>query len=190
MSPRPGLRSMFSLAAVVVFLVAFWGGSLPASAETRGGSPTGDGSLIESHTGHQDRSRIVDKLRRELPGHDGPARALFVDPRTVVGARLDFVANLRALGPKGALFERSRDPEMVAPHWPGDGAHGVGAALMWLADYDVPPALDACRLSVKTALAYYCATGAYMAYVTERDSEDAKSRSLLYPCDTFEYPTA
>jgi len=271
---------MFSLAAVVVFLVAFWGESPPASAETRGGSPTGDGNFIESHTGHQDRSRIVDKLRRELPGHDGPAGALFVDPRTVVGARLDFVANLRALGPKRALFEQSidvigangvldgveqlwphcheeahdlgkvvyarlrelarslqvcanrcnagcmhgvlmealrqdargatgppraglpsslkprindlcrRDPEMIARYSPGDCAHGVGHALMWLADYDVQPALDACKLFVEPPLAYYCATGAYMEYVTERDPEDAKSRSLLYPCDTFEYPTA
>src|SRR2546430_13640985 len=109
MSPRPGPCSMFSVAAIVVLLVALWGESLPASAETRGGSPTGDGNFIESHTGHQDRSRIVDKLRHEPPGHDGPAGALFVDPRTVVGARLDFVANLPALGTRRAPFERCLD---------------------------------------------------------------------------------
>jgi hypothetical protein len=271
---------MLGVATVLVFLVAFGVDSRGGSAQTRGGSPAGDGNFIESHTGDQDRSRIVDKLRREPPGHDGAAGTLFVDPPTVARARSDFVANLRAGGPKRALFERSidvigangvldgveqlwphcheeahdlgkvvyarlrdlarslqvcanrcnagcmhgvlmealrqdargatvpprtglpssleprindlcrRDPEMIARYSPGDCAHGVGHALMWLADYDVPSAIDACKLFVEPALAYYCATGAYMEYVTERDAEDVQLRSLLYPCDTFEYPTA
>ena len=281
MSPSVAARSLFVGAAVVVFLLAVWiepspGGSLG----TGGGVPLTEGGFIESHSGDQDRSRIVDKLRREPPGQDGPAPALFVDPRSVAKARLDFVAALRITGPKRGLFERSidaigangildgveqlwphcheeahelgkviyarlrdlgrslrvcadrcnagcmhgvlmeafrrdaggstrpepmgspaslaprindlcrRDPEMTARYTPGDCAHGVGHALMWLADYDVARAIGACRLFVETALAYYCATGAYMEYVTERDADDAGSRSVLYPCDAFEYPTA
>ena len=61
------------------------------------------------------------------------------------------------------------DSRLGARYSPGDCAHGVGHALMWLADYDVQPALDACKLFVEPPLAYYCATGAYMEYVTERD---------------------
>jgi hypothetical protein len=31
------------------------------------------------------------------------------------------------------------------------------------------------------AMIYYCATGAHMEYVTERDLEDSKTKSLFYP---------
>jgi len=284
-------------AAVVVSILAVGTPSGDAAAEARGAStaaggpgdrraaqaapsPSGETAFIESHPANEERARIVEKLRREPANEDGPAGALFVDPRSVAKARSEFVAQLRAVGPKRPLFERSVDvigangildgieqlwphcheeahdlgkvvyarlrdlarslracanrcnagcmhgvlmeafsrdgrgatvlertglppslkprinelcrhyPEMMARYSPGDCAHGVGHALMWLADYHVAAAIDACQLFVEPALAYYCATGAYMEYVSERDGEDAGRRSLLYPCDAFPYPTA
>jgi hypothetical protein len=82
------------------------------------------------------------------------------------------------------------DPTMTASYSPGDCAHGVGHALMFLMDYDVPKAIGACREFERPAMKYYCATGAYMEYVVERDAEDASSRGLLYPCDIGQYPAA
>jgi hypothetical protein len=79
---------------------------------------------------------------------------------------------------------------MRAVYSPGDCAHGVGHALMFVSAYAIPAALTACREFGSQALNYYCATGAYMEYVTERDAEDARNKSLLYPCDTYEYPAA
>ena len=83
-----------------------------------------------------------------------------------------------------------REPVMTASYSPGDCAHGVGHALMYLASYDIPQAVGACAGFLNRAMEYYCATGAYMEYVTERDEEDAKARSILYPCDTYPYPAA
>lgn len=83
-----------------------------------------------------------------------------------------------------------RHPEMIASYSRGDCAHGVGHALMFLMGYDVGRAIGACNQFREPAMRYYCATGAYMEYVVERDPEDAKYRSLFYPCDTFEYPAA
>jgi hypothetical protein len=37
---------------------------------------------------------------------------------------------------------------------------------------------------------YYCANGAYMEYITERDPQDATTKSVLYPCDQYIYPAA
>jgi hypothetical protein len=83
-----------------------------------------------------------------------------------------------------------RHPEMIASDSLGDCAHGVGHALMFLMGYDVGRAIGVCNQFRESAMRYYCATGAYMEYVVERDPEDAKYRSLFYPCDTFEYPAA
>jgi len=83
-----------------------------------------------------------------------------------------------------------KNTEMIASYSPGDCAHGVGHALMYLTGYNIPKAMRACAGFRDPAMKYYCATGAYMEYVTERDSEDAKSKSLLYPCDTYDYPAA
>lgn len=83
-----------------------------------------------------------------------------------------------------------RNPVMTASYSPGDCAHGVGHALAYLAGYDVPAAIKACKGNENTAMEYYCATGAYMEYVTERDPQDAATKSILYPCDTYIYPAA
>ena len=83
------------------------------------------------------------------------------------------------------------DTTMVSSYSPGDCAHGVGHAMMVLADYEVPDAIRYCDEFSKEHMRYYCATGAYMEYVTERDAADAAAgKSLLYPCDTGKYPAA
>jgi hypothetical protein len=82
------------------------------------------------------------------------------------------------------------NPVMTASYSPGDCAHGVGHALMSLAGYEIPEALKACQGNENQAMEYYCATGAYMEYVTERDPQDATTESVLYPCDAYIYPSA
>ena len=82
-----------------------------------------------------------------------------------------------------------KNAEMVSSR-PGNCAHGIGHALMVHAQYNIPEAIEACAGFPEPAMRYYCATGAYMEYVTEYDTEDAKSKSLHYPCDTYDYPAA
>lgn len=64
----------------------------------------------------------------------------------------------------------------------GNCAHGVGHALMYLAENDTERALTYCRSFEEEGMIYYCATGVYM----ERDQvyklSDATS-SKFYPCD-------
>lgn len=83
-----------------------------------------------------------------------------------------------------------RNPVMTASYSPGDCAHGIGHALMNLAGYEIPEALKACQGNENQAMEYYCATGAYMEYVTERDTKDAMTKNVLYPCDQYTYPAA
>ncbi len=80
--------------------------------------------------------------------------------------------------------------EMTSSYSPGDCAHGVGHALMYLTNYNIPEAIDSCKLFEDSHMAYYCATGAYMEYVIENDEEDAKTKPFMYPCDSFDYPAA
>lgn len=79
---------------------------------------------------------------------------------------------------------------MTASYSPGDCAHGVGHALMNLAGYEIPEAINACQGNENQAMEYYCATGAYMEYMAERDPQDATTKSVLYPCDQYIYPAA
>jgi len=83
-----------------------------------------------------------------------------------------------------------KNTEMTSLHSPGDCAHGVGHAFMYLTGYSVPQAMKQCADFDAPSMKYYCATGAYMEYVTEHDARDARSKSLLYPCDTSDYPAA
>ncbi len=73
---------------------------------------------------------------------------------------------------------------------PGDCAHGVGHAVMYLADYDVPQAVGYCKEFDDPVMDYYCATGAYMEYVTENDRKDAITKPPLYPCTGNDFPAA
>jgi hypothetical protein len=91
----------------------------------------------------------------------------------------------------GLLHDLCRQMDaMTADYSPGDCAHGVGHALMVVTEYDVGRAIDGCRSAEDIALAYYCATGAYMEYVTERDVTDTRTKSWFYPCDSFAFSAA
>ena len=79
---------------------------------------------------------------------------------------------------------------MQSSYSEGDCAHGIGHALMVLADYHVDEAIGYCDEFDEVAMRYYCATGAYMEYVSEYDDEDATTKPALYPCDRGKYPAA
>lgn len=64
---------------------------------------------------------------------------------------------------------------MVSSYSPGDCAHATGHALMVLTDYAVTQAVDYCDEFSSEHMRYYCATGAYMEYVTENDADDVQS---------------
>jgi hypothetical protein len=83
------------------------------------------------------------------------------------------------------------DPTMTSLYPRGDCLHGVGHALMFLADYDVDAAMTSCDLFQTEPERYYCATGAYMEYVIVKDKVDATlGTPLFYPCEGGKYPAA
>lgn len=71
-----------------------------------------------------------------------------------------------------------------------DCAHGVGHAVMFLADYDIGKAMEACGHFKDRSLQVYCATGAYMEYVTTHDAADSLTQSMFYPCETSPFSRA
>lgn len=85
----------------------------------------------------------------------------------------------------------TKNAVMTAAYSPGDCAHGVGHALMVLEEDDVPEAIALCDSFGTDALRYYCATGAYMQYTGDRDTQDAETKSVFYPCSAnVKYPAA
>lgn len=72
----------------------------------------------------------------------------------------------------------------------GDCAHGVGHALMFMSEYRIDLAIDACDAFDTYQMDYYCATGAYMEYMNVKEVEDAKTQDVFYPCDSTPYPAA
>ena len=73
---------------------------------------------------------------------------------------------------------------------PGNCAHGVGHALLVLGGGDLGVALGHCGAFTPRALAYYCASGVFMEYVTGGESRPAGS-SIHHPCEAHtEYPPA
>ena len=82
-------------------------------------------------------------------------------------------------------------PAMTRMYSPGDCAHGVGHAAMFLASYDIPAGIDLCENFPSHALRYYCATGAYMEYRGSRRARaDYPTRGAFFPCDAARYPAA
>lgn len=80
---------------------------------------------------------------------------------------------------------------MKESYSPGDCAHATGHALMVLAEYDVDSAIAWCDEFSEEHMRYYCATGAYMEYVTEKNDDDvAANKPVLYPCESHKYPAA
>ncbi len=88
------------------------------------------------------------------------------------------------------MDEVCENGQMVSSYSPGDCAHGVGHALMFLADYNIAGAITACKEFGAYPMKYYCATGAYMEYTLQREKEDAGSKEIFYPCDSFDFPAA
>ncbi len=84
----------------------------------------------------------------------------------------------------------AEEPQMRAHYSQGDCAHGVGHALMFLSDYRVPQALDGCRGFREETMRYYCATGAYMEFVTAGRADATLREARFSPCDTHPYPAA
>ena len=72
----------------------------------------------------------------------------------------------------------------------GDCFHGVGHALMFVLDYDIPTVIEHCKLFEKDPMDYYCATGAYMEYVSSRGMNQKEGETLFYPCDQEDFPAA
>ena len=74
---------------------------------------------------------------------------------------------------------------------PGDCAHGVGHAAMFLSNYDIPAGIDLCDRFPSYPLRYYCASGAYMEYwINPKFRLNYFSHGPLYPCDKARYPAA
>jgi len=74
---------------------------------------------------------------------------------------------------------------------PGDCAHGVGHAAMFLSNYDIPAGIALCDRFPSYPLRYYCATGAYMEYwINPKFRLNYFSHGPLYPCDKARYPAA
>jgi len=70
----------------------------------------------------------------------------------------------------------------------GDCIHGVGHAVMFLSDYDIDAAIGLCDVYDDEISRYYCATGAYMEYLT--NGPEPEDQLSFAPCDTAEYPAA
>jgi len=121
--------------------------------------------------------------------NSGCMHGVLMEAFTAIGKTSPHHMDLAILGP--AIKDLCQNNTvMTTSYSPGDCAHGVGHALMNLAKYEIPDALKACQENENQAMEYYCATGAYMEYVTEHDPLDATTKSVLYPCDQYIYPAA
>jgi hypothetical protein len=121
--------------------------------------------------------------------NSGCMHGVLMEALKTIGKASPHHMDLTILGP--AIKDLCQNnPVMAESYSPGDCAHGIGHALMNLAGYEIAEAMRACQGNENEALEYYCATGAYMEYVTERDPQDAATKSVLYPCDQFIYPAA
>ena len=72
----------------------------------------------------------------------------------------------------------------------GECAHAVGHAIMFVLNYDIPRSIDHCKLFDTAPMDYYCATGAYMEYVSTHGMKQKEGETLFYPCDTEDFPAA
>jgi len=94
--------------------------------------------------------------------------------------------NFEALEP--VMKELCFENEEMKVYGPGECAHGIGHAIMFLSSYDIETTLETCNKFQDQHMKYFCADGAYMEYVGARDQGDAITKSLFYPCDQFKYP--
>ena len=97
---------------------------------------------------------------------------------------------LTAADVRGRIPTFCQSPEVTRMYRPGDCAHGVGHAVMFLSSYDIPAGIDLCERFSSEPLRYYCATGAYMEYAQTRSASDYSVHGGLYPCQSALYPAA
>lgn len=91
---------------------------------------------------------------------------------------------------KPILPEFCFDEKITTYNKPGDCAHGVGHALMFISGYDIDRALSSCVYFDNKPMEYYCATGAYMEYLNNNEEKDAETKDLFHPCATNKHPAA
>ncbi len=72
--------------------------------------------------------------------------------------------------------------EMSNLHKPGNCAHGLGHALMFVTAGNVARSIDSCLGFAAEALQFYCGTGVFMDRFI-RDTGKTDLRSILAPCD-------
>lgn len=73
--------------------------------------------------------------------------------------------------------------EMARLHKPGNCAHGLGHAIMFVTHENVGRSIDACLGFANEPMQYYCATGVYMAKFLYDRTNGGTSSSLYAPCD-------
>jgi hypothetical protein len=72
--------------------------------------------------------------------------------------------------------------DMASLHKPGNCAHGLGHALMFVTNGDVSRSIDGCLGFSREAMQYYCGTGVFMDRFM-RDSAAWKGATSRAPCD-------
>jgi hypothetical protein len=99
-------------------------------------------------------------------------------------------AQLTASDIAGRVSTFCESAALTRMYRPGDCAHGVGHAAMFLSKYDAATGIALCEGFPSYGLRYYCATGAYMEYWWTRSRPKQPIDAALYPCDKAPYPAA
>jgi hypothetical protein len=120
----------------------------------------------------------------------GVLMQFFTDGRAMDPSSHQHSAQLSAADVAGQIPTFCDRPALTRMYSPGDCAHGVGHAAMFLSKYDIPASIALCERFLSYALRYYCATGAYMEYRITRSPADYPLHGGLYPCTTSPYPAA
>jgi hypothetical protein len=120
----------------------------------------------------------------------GVLMQFFTDGDSTDGSPHSHSAQLTAADVAGRIPTFCESAALTRMYRPGDCAHGVGHAVMFLSRYDISAAIDLCDRFPTYALRYYCATGAYMEYRLVRSAADYPVHGGLYPCDATPYPAA
>jgi hypothetical protein len=120
----------------------------------------------------------------------GVLMQFFTDGRTTDGSPHQHSAQLTAADVASRIPTFCESQSLTRMYLPGDCAHGVGHAVMFLSKYDISAGIGLCERFPTYALRYYCATGAYMEYRLVRSPADYRTHGGLYPCDSALYPAA
>ncbi len=120
----------------------------------------------------------------------GVLMQFFTQGRAMDSSSHHHSAQLTAADVAGQIPTFCESRALTRMYLPGDCAHGVGHAVMFLSKYDIPGAIDLCERFPSYPLRYYCATGAYMEYRLVRAPTEYPIHGGFYPCDTARYPAA